>query len=800
MSGKMQQADQQYVEENLLIFPWPLPTAIMEFLQFQGSSHVAISADITNDGTEELILHYSSGNAGQIADHPLPTFDAVVVFDFSDNGEISVINSEIFGQDEVSLGGGSRDYDIGDLNRDGFVDIAFALSGDDGRTLLEGQDIDAPLAYGKNSAVLLSSGMGTYEVQILPQVQFWHTVNIIPNSLGLDSVVLADNKSTAVKDSVAFEFVSSSFRYTDEFPHIHNQSAAFIEGEGFDEKDYIVATTYLNDDGSRPALSAYERKDKNWEILNHLEFPTVPADVARNLNSIFNLPIDKTWIEFDDFYVVDFVVWEVSSLSALGNDDLFLAQASGGFVPMDDYPNERKTPEIQFGSLWSTYKILEDQLTAVDAIPDGQDIKTTGFYYQELDINYDGYEDFIVWEDHFAGASSYDAGPPDQGFTIYLNQEGISLYRLPQIDKYEVSISDYSLPRGILLDVNGDFELDLVRFSQNLYWSPEEQILDQAPVLHLSVISDFSAIDTGMGLKVIEGGVEPDNIKGTTTADILYGRGSDDTMVGASGNDLIYGGIGVDTAEYSGVQNSYLLTLSPKVIKITDRRTDGDGNDTLISVELLNFEKDSIDEPFDLQKFGGAYGLTAQDFESFIEFYIAYFNRAPDAVGLNFWGTAFANGTTLEEIATYFIDQEETRATYPEGTSNTDFVTSVYDNVLGRIPDQDGFDFWVDMLNRSEATGVTRDQFILEVLRGVQDGSPDRAYLDTKVDIGAYFAVHKGMSDTDNASAAMVLFDGTQGSVNDAVSAIDGYYQEALDTENGEFLMQVVGVLDNPFA
>jgi uncharacterized protein (DUF1810 family) len=75
----------------------------------------------------------------------------------------------------------------------------------------------------------------------------------------------------------------------------------------------------------------------------------------------------------------------------------------------------------------------------------------------------------------------------------------------------------------------------------------------------------------------------------------------------------------------------------------------------------------------------------------------------------------------------------------------------------------------------------------------------DRAYLETKTDIGAYFAVHKGMSDVSNATAAMALFDGTAPSVNNVIEAIEGYYTDALDPVNGEFLMQVVGVLDDPF-
>ena len=108
-----------------------------------------------------------------------------------------------------------------------------------------------------------------------------------------------------------------------------------------------------------------------------------------------------------------------------------------------------------------------------------------------------------------------------------------------------------------------------------------------------------------------------------------------------------------------------------------------------------------------------------------------------------------------------------------------------------------GYEFWVGQL---DAGNFSRDQFILEVLRGVEGGSPDRQYLDSKVDVGAYFSVIKGMSDVGSASAAMALFDGTQAGINNAVNAIDSFYQDALDPNDGEFIMQVVGILDDPFA
>lgn len=307
------------------------------------------------------------------------------------------------------------------------------------------------------------------------------------------------------------------------------------------------------------------------------------------------------------------------------------------------------------------------------------------------------------------------------------------------------------------------------------------------------------------------GAVTPEDksLTGTNGADTLLGGNGDDMIIGDAGDDYIDGGSGTDTAYQNGPQGSYTLFLSPDLMILEDRRDGGTGYDKLIDIEFLDFSTNIGDGPFNLQAFGGAANLSAPDLESFIELYIAYFNRAPDAIGLNFWGTAFANGTSLEEMATLFVDQLETQATYPDGTSNEEFAISVYNNVLGRTPDQEGIDFWVRMLDGGE---VARDQFILEVLRGaksdlkselgqdfVDQQLADRTYLENKVDIGAYFAVHKGMSNVEKAAVSMALYDGTQVSIDDAITAINGNYFEASNPNNGEFLMPLVGVLDDPF-
>lgn len=304
-----------------------------------------------------------------------------------------------------------------------------------------------------------------------------------------------------------------------------------------------------------------------------------------------------------------------------------------------------------------------------------------------------------------------------------------------------------------------------------------------------------------------------DVLDGAAADSSFYAEGGsgDDEFRSGHANDTLDGGTGNDRAVFTSPMDHYTLILRDGDLSITDRSAGGTGTDTMRSIERLEFSTggSTPNEVFALDTYGGMATLNASQIESFVEFYIAYFNRAPDAVGLNFWGTAFANGTTLQEMASLFIDQPETRATYPSSMSNSDFATTVYNNVLGRVPDQDGFDFWVSVLDNGS---VGRDQFILEVLGGARAAPPqgatpafiaqqqaDQAYLETKVDIGSYFAIHRGMSDVSDATAAMALYDGSAASLNRAVDAIDDYHQDALDPNNGDFLLPLVGVLDDPF-
>lgn len=312
--------------------------------------------------------------------------------------------------------------------------------------------------------------------------------------------------------------------------------------------------------------------------------------------------------------------------------------------------------------------------------------------------------------------------------------------------------------------------------------------------------------------QLVEGGPDPDTLPGGEGGDTILGFASDDRLIGDLGDDTLDGGAGIDTGVFAGERGSYTLTLSPTSTEIEDRRGDGTGTDSLSSIELLEF----ADQTLNLDIFDGPTGLTAEQFSEIIELYIAYFNRAPDALGLYYWATEFSNGFTIPDMAANFFGQPETQATYAavlddqgqldigDAQKVGDFVTVVYNNVLGRGPDTPGFDYWVGELTNNPA--ITPDIFILSLIGGAKFPSNptaqtalDQAYLATKSDLGVYFSVIKGMSNIDDATAALALFDGTEASRDATLAAMDGHYTDALDPDTGDFLMPLVGVIDDPF-
>jgi hypothetical protein len=96
---------------------------------------------------------------------------------------------------------------------------------------------------------------------------------------------------------------------------------------------------------------------------------------------------------------------------------------------------------------------------------------------------------------------------------------------------------------------------------------------------------------------------------------------------------------------------------------------------------------------------------------SITRLYSAYFERPPDAPGFAFWADQWGTGArSFGNISDAFVQSPEFQRTYG-GLSNQEFVDVVYRNVLGRVADLEGREFWVGRLNGGMTRGVMMLQF-----------------------------------------------------------------------------------------
>lgn len=241
-----------------------------------------------------------------------------------------------------------------------------------------------------------------------------------------------------------------------------------------------------------------------------------------------------------------------------------------------------------------------------------------------------------------------------------------------------------------------------------------------------------------------------DDLTGSATADTLLGYAGNDQITGKAGNDRIDGGAGTDTAVFSGNRADYTVSLTSggytaNCIKGTD------GTDTLANIERLKFSDKSVN----LTIGDTAKTITTEQLNSLVELYVAFFNRVPDADGLQGWINYYKAGNTIDQISDLFYNAGviySDQTGYSASMSNADFVKLIYANVLGRTganaPSDSDVQWWANCL----ASGAqTRGTLLKTILGAAHTYKGDATWgwvpdlLDNKVAVGKLFAVTDGI-------------------------------------------------------
>ena len=125
------------------------------------------------------------------------------------------------------------------------------------------------------------------------------------------------------------------------------------------------------------------------------------------------------------------------------------------------------------------------------------------------------------------------------------------------------------------------------------------------------------------------------------------------------------------------------------------------GEENITLMQSLSFSDLTVDVEIDIKgifdQLTGVDEITGKIFR----LYQSAFNRFPDRNGFNYWVRNNNNQIdTYKKSAASFIIAEEFENIYGSKLQDIDYVTEVYSNALGRLPDNDGLSYWLNQLSK----------------------------------------------------------------------------------------------------
>lgn len=302
---------------------------------------------------------------------------------------------------------------------------------------------------------------------------------------------------------------------------------------------------------------------------------------------------------------------------------------------------------------------------------------------------------------------------------------------------------------------------------------------------------------------------------------VTGGLGGSQIINAPSGTNDVYGYTGNNTVVYATPTTECTIDVNSLLSRTNSTLTVYQGDpvyssdaNTLHAIQNVQFSDQTIQTSW-LTGASILHSTEASEFSVLSEMYLAYFNRAPDALGLDFWAAGALNIHDSQPslswndingmIANVFAGTPEAISTFGTITSQStipelqNFVTGVYQNVLNRAPDQGGLDFWVAALHIGDCSPGS---FIRDIINSVnnQTGTADKIYLTSKNTVAEYFAVTNGLTNTVQADAVMNHFNegynlaGPDDAIAGAKDLTDYYASEASLINTPQLIIHLAGI------
>jgi uncharacterized repeat protein (TIGR01451 family) len=254
----------------------------------------------------------------------------------------------------------------------------------------------------------------------------------------------------------------------------------------------------------------------------------------------------------------------------------------------------------------------------------------------------------------------------------------------------------------------------------------------------------------------------------------LTGTAGDDRLQGTGGDDLFTPGLGNDSIDAGGGVDTVILPMFPNVFNLSENPAGHVfgtyGADTPYSLVLNNVEYARFGRPpsaGDTERFQTTLplgelvsGAAQLQLGRLTDLYLAFFGRAPDVGGLEYWQERLLEeGRDFATISKDFAWSTEAQALFPLAASNREFVRTVYLNCFGRQPDAGGWDYWTGRLDGLGVTDLNdRGAFVGEVILGAYattSGEEDRSLLTHRHEAAMYYVNRLSIMPVEGFDAAI---------------------------------------------
>lgn len=356
--------------------------------------------------------------------------------------------------------------------------------------------------------------------------------------------------------------------------------------------------------------------------------------------------------------------------------------------------------------------------------------------------------------------------------TLPIEYDGIS-YKLginaplqPGVNKIKIAVAD-----------TGDTAYDSSLFVANL------KATQYGGAGLTPVIEGAGLINGTSNNETFVGSDNDDQINPGDGNDIVFAGGGNDTIIGGQGDNQIDGGDGYDKVIYQKTKKEmYIKPGANDTVKV------GENSDVLLNIEEIV----ATNGVFNFKD------ILTQD--KITKLYIAYFGRAPDWNGLDYWlgnmndGMAAGLGFNdqLKKVIYNFAVSDEAQKIYPglqksvlDTAGIQSFINGVYNNLFDRSADAEGMAYWTAAAQNYQASNVPLGTIIMDMINGAQDTptSLDRTLIQNKAQAAWFYA---NQFDLNQKSWTV------QGNAAEAVNILDGITADAASVN--DVYVQIIGI------